>query len=222
MCVLAQGGLTTALFLAALGLTIGFLLMRSSRHFGRQSEARSATMRIEASPTSRKAHHLGAPEEMTRWEVEMHETARELSAQLDTKMGLLQHLIREADRAAARLEAAVAAAGRAAQGASDETPALERQTPMHATTQAPPERTVQPISQAEALRSASAVESSSRSKGLRDADTPEAPAEKPSPERRYQEIYTLADYGYAPVEIAQRVGTPVGEVELILGLREKR
>ena len=36
----------------------------------------------------------------------MHETARELSAQLDSKMSALQALIAEADRAAARLEAA--------------------------------------------------------------------------------------------------------------------
>ena len=32
----------------------------------------------------------------------------------------------------------------------------------------------------------------------------------------------LADYGFAPTEIARRVGSPVGEVELILGLRAKR
>ena len=37
--------------------------------------------------------------------------------------------------------------------------------------------------------------------------------------RRQEEIYTLADYGYEPAEIARRVGTPVGEVELILSLR---
>jgi DNA-directed RNA polymerase specialized sigma24 family protein len=39
---------------------------------------------------------------------------------------------------------------------------------------------------------------------------------------RYQEIYTLADYGYPPSEIAQRMGSPVGEIELILSLRDKR
>ncbi len=39
--------------------------------------------------------------------------------------------------------------------------------------------------------------------------------------RRQEEIYTLADYGYEPAEIARRVGTPVGEVELILSLRNQ-
>jgi DNA-directed RNA polymerase specialized sigma24 family protein len=37
----------------------------------------------------------------------LHETARQLSAQLDTKMVALESLIAEADRAAARLEAAI-------------------------------------------------------------------------------------------------------------------
>ena len=29
----------------------------------------------------------------------------------------------------------------------------------------------------------------------------------------YEEIYTLADYGYEPAEIARRVDTPVGEAD---------
>jgi hypothetical protein len=39
---------------------------------------------------------------------------------------------------------------------------------------------------------------------------------------RYDEIYALADYGLELAEISQRVGSPVGEIELILGLRGKR
>ena len=45
----------------------------------------------------------------------MHETARELSAQLDSKLSALQALIAEADRAAARLDAAVARASESTQ-----------------------------------------------------------------------------------------------------------
>ena len=40
--------------------------------------------------------------------------------------------------------------------------------------------------------------------------------------QREQEIFTLADYGYDAVEIAHRVGSLVGEVELVLGLRNQR
>ena len=48
------------------------------------------------------------------------------------------------------------------------------------------------------------------------------PARSPSVRQRQQEIYTLADYGYDAAEIARRVGSPVGEVELVLGLRTQR
>jgi hypothetical protein len=44
-------------------------------------------------------------------------------------------------------------------------------------------------------------------------------AEKPRGDRRYGEIYGLADAGCDAAEISRRLGTPVGEVELILGLR---
>ena len=96
----------------------------------------------------------------------MHETARELSAKLDSKMQALQELIAEADRAAGRLEAA-AGAGEA--GESEPTDVANQR-----------------------------------------------------PTREHQEeIYTLADYGLDVGAIASRVGLPVGDVQLILGLREK-
>ena len=38
---------------------------------------------------------------------------------------------------------------------------------------------------------------------------------------RREEVYALADYGYDAAEIARRVGSPIGEVELILSLRGK-
>jgi hypothetical protein len=37
--------------------------------------------------------------------------------------------------------------------------------------------------------------------------------------RRHEEIYTLADSGWTSAAIAGHVGSPVGEIELILGLR---
>ena len=106
----------------------------------------------------------------------MHEIARELSAQLDSKMRALQSLIAEADRAAARLESATAEAS--------------------PTTRQPPPPPADP-----ALRP--------------------LPSE-PSAERCHDEIYALADYGFSAADIANRVGSPIGEVELILGLRERK
>ena len=120
---------------------------------------------------------------MEQWEVDMHDTARELSARLDSKMIALQSLVAEADRAAARLEAALAEA-------------------------VDPPR--QPGNQAHCLEHA----------GAAGRDHAAASPTAPRAGRR-EEVYALADYGYDAVEIARRVGSPIGEVELILSLREK-
>ena len=166
MTVFAQSEVVTGLMLGALALVIGWLLFRTHRYLARQKGADSPLVQVARPERAEEGHHLAAPPDVLRWEVQMHETARELSAQLDSKMRVLQVLIAEADRAAARLEAA-------AQPASTDP---------------------QPTTQAEGLKSA---------------------------RRRQEEIYTLADYGHDAAEIARRIGSPVGEVELILGLREK-
>jgi hypothetical protein len=136
------------------------------------------------------------PANLAEWEVQMHETARQLSAQLDAKLSLLQALIADAERVAARLENALERAHRA----------------------------LPPGSQAEALRS---VAEHGRDLSELDAAVIEpelsAPGEEPPAydrARRHAEVYRLADYGLAASEIARRVGSPVGEVELILSLRQ--
>ena len=127
----------------------------------------------------------------------MHETARQLSAQLDAKLSLLQSLITDAERVAERLENA-----------------LERA-----------HLSFPPGNQAESLRPAA---EQARDLGhVLDAEATDPDASPPDAEtsragarsRRREEIYHLADYGFAAEEIARRVGSPVGEVELILGLR---
>src|SRR5271157_4551382 len=100
----------STLCLILLVVTGAFLLIRTRSQLARQRQrwAAEATetgdyeeRRKAAAPSSRLPDHLA------QWEVEMHETARQLSAQLDAKLSLLQSLIVEADRAAARLEGAL-------------------------------------------------------------------------------------------------------------------
>jgi hypothetical protein len=213
MDMLAQLGFPTLAFLGALALTIFMLLLRVQRYYGRPQEPRPSL----APPPHEKPHErtrdLGDPSSMLNWEVEMHETARELSAELNSKMGVLEHLVREADRAAARLEAALAAA----RGASPQSTTAP--DPLDATSPSlEAARVSTPVSQAEALRSGSTAAPIA----VAAAQENEPAAPRPPAERRYEEIYTLADYGLAPTEIAHRVGSPVGEVELILRLRAKR
>jgi len=125
MSLLAQIGGPTALFVLALALAIGVLMMRWHRYYARQD--RSPIVRTErAQPPAHGPHAAprdAVPEDLAKWEVQMYERARELSGQLDSKMRVLEHLTREADRAAARLEKALAAAG----PESDAAP--EAQTP---------------------------------------------------------------------------------------------
>ena len=187
--VLAQMSGLQWLFFGLLAVTIWFLLAQSQRYFARQ---RSAEPQQRPPPRPLPAAHED-PEEAARWEVQMHETARQLSAQLDTKLGVLQALVAEADRAAARLEAALDRAGAAS---------------------LPPPSEARPAHQAEALEPEKADEPANYAAA-------DGPTDRTAQHRRREEIYTLADYGFEPAEIARRLGMPVGEVQLTLGLREK-
>jgi len=194
MHLFANIDILTGLFLVALALTIVILLRRSHRYFSRQKRDQSPIVETARPVRQDPGHHLDAPPEVLRWEVQMHETARELSAQLDSKMSALQALIAEADRAAARLE-----------GAAGESPAAPGPDP-------------QPADQADALKPPQSDEPPETT-----AETPATDVlQRPSTRQRQEEIYTLADYGLDAAEIAGRLGSPIGEVELILGLRDKQ
>jgi hypothetical protein len=187
-----------------LAVTCVFLLIRTRSQLARQRRqwAAESTETGDREGARKAASSLfdRLPDDLARWDVEMHETARQLSAQLDAKLSLLQSLIAEADRAAARLE-----------------DALDRAYP-----------TLPPGSQAESLRPAAGLvrdvphdseTAVAESRGsMADGDSPPATDRA----RRREEIYRLADYGFAAAEIARRVGSPVGEVELILSLRDSK
>jgi hypothetical protein len=201
--------------LIALVMTIGWLLWRSHRYLARQEEGWSPPVGDSRRQPHRADPPRNAPDDVIRWEVQMHDTARELYGQLDSKMGALAHLIREADRAAGRLEAALASIQRV----PEQGPAAEAADglPPHAPEEPAP-LPARPTDQAEALKSAGTAGRASASReAAREADQPQRP-----PRERYEEIYLLSDYGLDAAEIAHRVGSPVGEVELILGLRGRQ
>jgi len=232
-----QIGSPMAIILIVLVLGILFILLtRTSRYFSRQGREEpkwphadrprscdGSTARpgwddsSTAIPTTRQTmpptasqRHLEAMPSMAQWEVEMHETARELKAQLDSKMRALQALIAEADRAAARIEAALKTRDK---DNTDNTPSSNRPrsggSPLFNPKGGLPSMQEKkpaglPANQAQTLRPASPPTASAVS----------------SP-HRHEEIYTLSDYGLSDSAIAQRIGMPVGEVELILSLRGK-
>lgn len=181
----------TTLCLAGVLLIALVVLRRSAKALGggrREGAApRASSMRSAGSA----GHHLDAPAEWVQWEVQMHELARDATAQLDTKLRLLAELIRQADQCAARLTEAVA---RAEHSAGSPASAGDRLW-------SPPER----------------CESGMELDGEDVAHVRHHATAVDDP--RYREIYALADDGYSTAAIAHRTGQPIGEVELILSLR---
>jgi hypothetical protein len=171
-------------FIAALLVAIGTVLYRSQRT-ARQS------LRPNAAP--RTAQPANPHADSRQWEVEMHELARDLSARIDSKLAVLEQLIRAAHHETLRLETAIAEAGR-----------------MAGVETAPELRAVefQPASnQARRLEEQTRRPQAARSNAAGSTDRP------------YDRIYALADRGCHVQQIAEQVACPVGEVELILGLR---
>jgi len=191
MWAFAMSNGAAGLFLAVLMITIGFLLFRWHRYLRRQSRNLPMIVETPRPDPKQQGPSLDSPGDKSRWEVEMHETARDLSAQLDTKMAALQQLIRQADRASARLEAILEAGGA--------TP-----PDLHAGYNS------QPVGRTDGLIPPAP------------GDPGGDPDDRSAVEDRYEQICSLADRGLRSAEIASRVGIPVGEINLILGLRKKQ
>ena len=87
---LAQFTVTQGVLLGALALVIGWLLLRTHRYLARQKGSDAPLVRVDRPKQAKHAHHLDAPPEVARWEVQMHETARELSAQFEHTVGVTE------------------------------------------------------------------------------------------------------------------------------------
>ncbi len=110
MSLFAEFKLHELAFAAGIAITCAFLIRRSHRYFSRQRKKNRGVIVKTSRPERHSAgHHLDLPDEALRWEVQMQEIAREVSGQIDSKMGALQALVADADRAAQRLEAATGA-----------------------------------------------------------------------------------------------------------------
>ncbi len=105
MILFADGPWAQLLVAAAMIVLTATLLLRLYRYQARQKRRSTRPF-----PRRDPADADIPPPQADAWagrEVHFHELVRDLSARLDSKMVALGHLIREADRAAARLEAAL-------------------------------------------------------------------------------------------------------------------
>ncbi len=179
---LLAGMTQTGMLLAGIALLIFLLMRRSFRYFGgrrRRGKADEPYLVHTPRPIGEHRSLSTAPPDLLRWHVEMHETARDMKAELDSKMRLLQLLIVQARQEADRLQQLLTVSNASLSPLPDARPAD------------PP----------------AANEQVSR---------------LPGSVAGQAEIYRLADEGWSAGDIAQHLGTPLGEVELILSLRGTR
>ena len=106
----ARDNISTILAVIGMGLLIAIMLRRWSR-IRRQRHTSKSPIEHVPRPKDETGQPLAnAPDDALRWQVEMHETARDLKGELDSKMGALQQLIGMARTESDRLEAAIARA----------------------------------------------------------------------------------------------------------------
>jgi hypothetical protein len=92
-------------YLLALVIMASLLMRRSYRYFGRKGKKIEGLVRIDRpKPARRWSSNIDSPEQVAKFEVQLQETMRELSAQLDNKMVCLQVLLRQANEKIHRLE----------------------------------------------------------------------------------------------------------------------
>jgi hypothetical protein len=197
-----------ALFLLGL-LVIGVVVRRSFR----KRSGRSVTEVCAPKPTKRESWSgpHNSPDQVARWEVQMHDLARDLSGQLDSKIGILRHLVDDAQQAAARLEA-LAERIEAAQATAHEM----------ACTADDDSRSAVESQRSVGRRYAAGEELAWLTRSAAGAKTAVGHvAGPPWPDARYPEIFRLADAGYSHATIAHQIGSPIGEIELILSVRKK-
>jgi len=193
----AADGREGDMWLALIVLGLIVVVFSLGRWLGKKRTSRSAP--DEARPLPRDAtggaagelRGVGrASEQVQELLADIESLAREMNARIDTKILVLEALIRQADERIARLGPdsghAAASGGDYESGVSTDPVSTD------------------PVSAGPA------------------GDEDAAGEDKEGPDERFREIYELADDGLSAPEISQKTGVLTGEVELILGLRNRR
>jgi hypothetical protein len=181
-------------FISLLMATTASLLLRSYRRLNPpRGRAKTGTgWGPVATPGRLREGSDPLADAASRVEVRLHDSLREAQGRLDTKIAALNQLIVDADRESARLERLLARLA----GATPPVP----QT-------AGGQRSGDPWADERAA---------GPPKNGRKTDA------FPVPNSYHSKVYALADAGIDAPGIARRVGSGLGEIELILGLRGQR
>lgn len=193
----------TSVIMLALGLALMalILLRRSGRYFRRTKRRNVPAIEEVARPSpSLDESPNDCPSDVLRWQVEMHETARRLAAELDTKTSVLRQLLLMATQATEKLDQSIRRA---------EQLGLPRGRD-----------TLSEIQQATA--EPSGADGHGRLGPLPSRLPPTSAASQgrlEDSQDHQQAVYRLADLGHSPTSIAEQLGISIGEIEMLLSLR---
>ena len=190
-----QVNVSSWLLVAGIGIMTWVLLRRASRARKRLSLISSASSSRQAHSSDRPDSWDDKPREMSRWRVEMYDVARDMRADMDTKMRILQALIGQAQQQAQRLEAAIDKAERL--GIAECRDTLKE---IKRVTSQPPVMDDVNTCMDSALPRLESVRLEQNAQ-FRD------------------QVFALADRGLSAETIADQTGATLGEVEMSLSLR---
>ncbi len=175
------------------GVVGTFMMMRMGR---RRSRPAGDAREKARQQIARLSDEREIRDSMDKLLIRLEEYSREVNGQLDTKFVRLEQVIADADERIGRLQTVIAEHDQRL-GRLVETRRQLRQTARDADDASSP-RAAEP-------EETVAVSSS--------------PDTKAPTDHRYKNVYDLADAGSSPIDIAEQLCMPAGEIELILNLR---
>ncbi len=199
--LVAMSNETASELMLAAGILVAIivLLRRSRRKARRQrkrdrdvSQAQNKQVSADASPPL-----LDAPSEFTRWHVQLHEEARAMQARIDSKLSALQALTIAAREESTRLEAAIEKAERLGLSPCPSTNQIIDQL-------ADGKWQPEPINEP----NGGSLDTDGRKNPLTIEETAQA-----------ELVHAMADQGCSVTSIAERLGLPIGDVEMLLSIK---
>lgn len=215
--MLADGSLRDGLLLVAGVLALTFFSLNLTRRTRRrmrvtENETRRQLERLRAAV--RETPGMGAGVAADQQMIALEEFARRVNAQFDTKFAKLEAVVRDADERITRLEALLTRVEQAGGvGAARHAAGVSASPSQDAASSS--QHTVS-SSQDPVVASAHDAESADQSA----AGPPPADCRRVEvADEQRRQVYALADEGRPLIQIAEKLGLPLGEVELILNLR---
>ncbi len=197
--ILSEGTNATSqqLILLAAVVLAGFFFMRMMR---RATPTDSTPRQYRREVDSAVQQNAAIRRDMEQVLIELDRLSRDVNAQIDTRFIKLEQSITDADKRISALRILLEAAKAAGASLGDATTAQVESDPA-------------------SIDVSSSADKNAKGDSSADANGNQASDVRVSPAERSRQIYELADQGFSPLQIAQRLDQRVGEVELILNLR---